>query len=201
MQLRIQMPRASQPVEMMARAARRVHPDLALTAGRMPGIGFQFYCVSSQVLSSWEQLVREAVDYLEIRPDINPFALRRALEQANRPASLEAVDDAAKRQENRTNLLFRASDLDRLEQFIQEELAVGTFSLQLPYPIEDGSPVNLRVIHPRSEEEFLLFGHLHHQERDGCQVRFSERHAALIQAFRRFVTSGEVPAAYGGSRG
>jgi hypothetical protein len=64
--------------------------------------------------------------------------------------------------------------------------------------MKDDAAVYLRVIHPRTQEEFPLAGNIRHDPgTDGYAVWFSERGMPLVDAFRSFVASGRAPEACG----
>lgn len=150
LQVRILLPGNLMPLEVLARVVRRVTPWTALTERSAPGIGLEFFCVSTHVLTRWEELFRTVVVLSMGPPSPNGYTLFRKLSQEPPSrALLEAVPVrplTEKQIADRSNLIFRAHTLNRLEQFLDDELMTGQFKLRIPYRFQNGTPVTLRVV-------------------------------------------------------
>lgn len=192
-QIRVQVPRVEGPLKMMGKVARWVPVWPALCTGRLPGLGIEFFCVSNEALRHWEHFIQQAAALRGHQPNIDAFALRQVLESGEFSQLLEPKPRRQEGQDDRSNLIFRARTLDRLKAFASEELSMGSFQLNIPYPMKERLEVNLRVIHPQTEEEYTLSGRIHQGGDNGSYlIKFDGPGTGVRSHFDAFVKNGIV---------
>lgn len=208
LQVRVRLPGDPAPLEMMARVVRREAPWTSLQRAQLPGVGMEFFCLSEDVLRRWDGLIRSAQGLLDETPHLDAFSLSRQLaltlpseqDEARReggpPSTLGAPRPPSSRRKKTASgsvYILRAQNLERLERFVTEELTQGFFCLGLPYEIKTQEPASLRVIHPHTQEEFVLHGRLEHGSKDvRSELRFEGLDNTILRAFQSFIQTGQA---------
>lgn len=225
MQVRITLPGDTRPLDMMAKVARRMGLETALVDGRMPGIGLEFFCLSNDVIERWDRFVLAAADRMYDTPGVTSYELFRllvrepirldgpAIKAAIAQTEANAASNSAgasgakpmpsaaarKAQSNQSNLIYRAANAEKLEKFMKEELTNGLFPMKIPYRMEENVATTLRVIHPATQEEFLIPGRiLAGAEKDAYNIHFDQKGPQVLKAFERFIATGRPEEAVGG---
>ncbi len=197
LQMRLHLPGGDAPLEMMARVARRVSLDEALQGSRLPGVGLEFYCLSNRVVSDWEDFIRRVSRIAATLDHPSSCTVTRVLESTEE-ASADSLPAASKRQTahngqaDRPNLIFRPYTMERMQRFLTNELLKNTFNLFLPYHIDNNSKVNLRVIHPRTDEEFVIEGFITQRKKGDYFIDFVNTGESIAPRFRAFMSTGSA---------
>ncbi len=192
--LRVHLPGEETPVIMMAKVSRCVPLTRALEGDRLPGVGLEFFCLTGEALARWDRFIMKARKLHQQHPDADGYALAGLLETGGDPSILADTPAAPADRSSTTNLIFRAHTMERLESFLRYDLPSGQFDIRIPYHLPPRAPVNLRVIHPITREEFSLPGvAFDREEGEGVLVRFDDTAKSLVPLFKSFVRTGEPP--------
>lgn len=128
------------PVKMMAVVAWKLSAAEAEQRGRKPGIGFKFYMMSSKDKAVWDAFI----DRLELDGPALP------------ETQVKEFNDSDSYFEPPVRYLLRARGLEMLSRFGTNELRVGNTFLKTPLLRQPGERVDLVLIHPTTEKEFVL---------------------------------------------
>ncbi len=193
--LRVALPGEPSPVLMMAKVSRCVALGGALEGERLPGVGLEFFCLTGEALARWDRFIMKARKLHRQYPGADGYALAGILESgAESLAQPEQPPEPRGACCTTTNLIFRAHTLERLHDFLRHDLPAGQFDIKIPYHLTPNAPVNLRIIHPTTREEFSLPGRAFDREQgDGVLVRFDDAAMGLVALFKEFVRTGEPP--------
>jgi hypothetical protein len=131
--LRIALPDGADPVDVVGSVAHRVTTGDSIRTGAQAGMGIGFFALSGEAKTRWDSFVELLVT------------------QAGGQVQLPVV-----RSSNRPTFLLRLRDLNRLQEFRERELRLGSMFLKTPVLRAVGDVVQLIIIHPITDEEFGL---------------------------------------------
>jgi len=92
--------------------------------------------------------------------------------------------------------IIKPRDQGRLWAFFRGELAQGRVKIESPVVRPVGSPVELLVVHPKTDEEWSLWGEVFAVRPRGrgndpmLEIRMAKQTEAVIERFRRFIATG-----------
>jgi hypothetical protein len=171
-QLVIHLPEG--PLPATAFVSRRVLDD----GQHVPGAGLQLFALAAASKTRWDQFV---------------FSLA-GLE--NRLGQLAAEDRAKERSPNVATFLIKLRDTPRLAEFYEKNVRAGGLFMATPLIKESGADVALIIIHPISEQEFLLMGKVERVCRErpkGMEIKLDKLSDEEREAFKTFVRAGTNP--------
>lgn len=181
LELSLPQPRATISVTaMVTRLADLVRPD----GQRIPGIGLDFFLFDAQAKAQWQQYLKHLRDVGERVPEV-PVA------EVMAPPRLAMQGD-----EEAPTFIIKPRDLGRLWAFYRGELSKGVVRIETPVPKPIGTPVELLVVHPNSQAEWILSGQvaratpLSRMGRPVLEIGLVGLGAELKSAFRNFVATG-----------
>lgn len=181
LELSLPQPRATISVTaMVTRLADLVRPD----GQRIPGIGLDFFLFDAQAKAHWQQYLKHLRDVGERVPEV-PVA------EVMAPPRLAMQGD-----EEAPTFIIKPRDLGRLWAFYRGELSKGVVRIETPVPKPIGTPVELLVVHPNSQAEWILSGQvaratpLSRMGRPVLEIGLLGLGAELKSAFRNFVATG-----------
>lgn len=179
LELSLPEPRATISVTaMVARQADLIRPD----GQRIPGIGLDFFLFDAQAKAHWHQYLR----HLREAPAPTP-------EEPAAPAAALAPEG---RDDDAPTFIIKPRDLGRLWAFYRGELSKGLVRIETPVPKPIGTPVELLVVHPNSQAEWILSGKvaratpLTRMGRPVLEIGLVGLGGDLKAAFRNFVATG-----------
>lgn len=182
MQLYLELPAGDdepiQVIRVMAVVAWTLNSAEASQRQRQPGMGMKFYVMASRDKDLWDQLL----DRIEREGaiDQNKAGLRvRRAEHEGGPM----------------RYMLRARSMALLLRFATHELAEGETFLRTPLLRRPTEQVDLVLIHPVTEAEFILPGmvqrvHTGSPTERGMALSFLEPKDALLHRFELFVQNG-----------
>lgn len=136
------------------------------------GAGLQFFTMSSTVKQRWDY-------YIYWLANRSPFT------QATGPAPLRRPPG-----EERSSFLVKLEDIAALKRVMHHNFPLGSLYLATPLLHRVGELVSVILIHPQTEEEFVLLGSIH-QVRDqnprGVEIRLEDLSEIQRETFARFV--------------
>ncbi len=135
------------------------------------GAGIQFFALSAAAKSHWDHFITGATPPPALDHDEHP---------------------------ERATFLVKLRDQARLQEFAERNFKKGGLYMATPLLKEEGAPVTLVVVHPDSENEFLIDGEVARVCREppkGMDVRFAAPDAEQLEAFSVFVHTGAEPVA------
>jgi len=176
--LRVALPDGAAPVDVVGSVAHRVTTDDSIRTGAEAGMGIGFFVLSGEAKARWDGYI----DGLAA--------------QAGGPAPAPAQKPST-----RPTFLLRLRDLNRLIEFRTRELRLGAMFLKTPVLRAVGDVVQLVVIHPVTDEEFVLTASVtatsqgSPTEPKGMSLRISALEADRDAAFDTFVAGEPLPVA------
>ncbi|MEQ9535091.1 MAG: PilZ domain-containing protein [Deltaproteobacteria bacterium] len=201
-ELEIALPEPRANINVTAVVAR--HADLMNrdTRAQTAGLGLDFFLFDASAKSRWkaflEKLRVEGTGFLEEAAAAAPEVEgERALPQiAKAPVELELPSDLPEDDETPT-FIIKPRDLGRLWAFYRGELAKGRVRIETPVAQEDGTEVELLVVHPGSHAEWILEGYVaetkskaERGKRPIIEINLVAVTSELKTAFRNFVATG-----------
>lgn len=174
-------------LKMVAVVAWRLTHEEATARDRKPGNGFKFYMLSARDKDLWDQYIER----LELDgPVVAPLSTD------------EPVVPRKDVYAGPVRYLLRARNLDALHRFGQQELMEGCTFLKTPLVRAVQERVELVLIHPDSEQEFILPAIVRRAVGSGpvtargLELQYLEPLGGLRERFAHFVKHGQV-GAYG----
>ncbi|MEQ9496679.1 MAG: PilZ domain-containing protein [Deltaproteobacteria bacterium] len=201
-ELEIALPAPRANINVTAVVAR--HADLMNrdTRAQTAGLGLDFFLFDASAKSRWkaflEKLRVDGTGFLEEAAAPAPEVEgERALPQiAKAPVELELPSDLPEEDETPT-FIIKPRDLGRLWAFYRGELAKGRVRIETPVAQEDGTEVELLVVHPGSHAEWILEGYVaetkskaERGKRPIIEINLVAVTSELKTAFRSFVATG-----------
>ncbi|MBI5493892.1 MAG: PilZ domain-containing protein [Deltaproteobacteria bacterium] len=141
-----------------------------VAAGDQAGMGVQFFALGSEAKERWDRYV-SAVEGQPAAP---------ATAHSDIPV-----------------YLLKPRDVDRLRAFYLDELCAGRMSLTTPVVKDAGSELALSVVHPNTQQEFVVRGVVTGVHRDvprRMDIQFHRPSAEGLHKFLGFVETGWPPA-------
>lgn len=180
-QLTVHLPTG--PISAAVTVSRAIHePKL----GGDKGVGVQFFALSAEAKSRWDDYIHALAQH-EALQKRQPFVGLPG-QAAPRPVAPEHGGAAT--------FLVKLKTVDRLRDFSQEHVLQGGTVLFTPVLRDVGEPVQLVVVHPISDEEFVVPGvvaAVHAQRPKRLEIHFDLRSAGALAAFDEFVSTGRPP--------
>ncbi len=173
-QLTIQLPDQA-PVEATAWVSRSVAPG----NGAVAGAGIQLFTLSADAKNRWDRFffdLRESQLSGPTPPAQGPQT----------PSFPQVAEDAA-------SFVVKFKSIDRLHEFDDNSLDVGGTFLVTPVLRPIGTEVQMIMVHPETDEEFVLTGQivrLNEATPKGIEIKFHDDTNRRRTAFRRFVETG-----------
>ncbi len=205
-ELEIALPEPRANINVTAVVAR--HADLMNrdTRAQTAGLGLDFFLFDASAKSRWkaflEKLRVDGTDFLEDAAVFEEAAAldgdgQRSLPQvAKPPVELELPSNLPEDDETPT-FIIKPRDLGRLWAFYRGELAKGRVRIETPVAQEDGTEVELLVVHPGSHAEWILEGYVaetkskaERGKRPIIEINLVAVTSELKTAFRNFVATG-----------
>lgn len=172
--------KAEVPVKMMAVVAWKLTQAEAAQRGRKPGIGFKFYMMHAKDKALWDAFI----DRLELD---GPALPENMVKELNESDELFAPP---------VRYLLRARGVDMLQKFGGAEVRVGSMFLKTPMLRKPGERVDLVLIHPNTEKEFILPTAVRKVVSEGpvlnrgIELQFLEASGSLSPRFDIFLKTG-----------
>lgn len=135
------------------------------------GIGLQLFALSSWSKQKWDEFV---------------YGLDAA---GAAPSTLRDEPDFA-------TFLIKLKNVNRLLEFYDRNVRAGVVYLTTPVLREQGAKIALNIIHPKSEEEYVLKGNVGSVCMDtpkGMEILLHRLDDSELARFREFVTTGVCP--------
>lgn len=167
-QLSIKLP--SGPLPATAFVSRTVPPG----SGRSAGVGVQFFALSAASKERWDAFVYQLAGLTPPKQQTHDLARR--------------VPDGA-------TFLIKLKHEERLLEFYERNVATNGLYMATPVIKETGAEVALVVIHPETEQEFILGGKVARvctEAPKGMEIKLSTTEEEKA-AFLEFVTTGLGP--------
>ncbi|MEQ9503713.1 MAG: PilZ domain-containing protein [Deltaproteobacteria bacterium] len=139
--------------------------------GQTPGLGLQLFALSSASKARWDEFV---------------YGLDAA---GVAPAPSRTAPDTP-------TFLIKLKNVNRLLEFYDRNVRAGALYLTTPVLREQGTKVALNMIHPDSEEEFVLTGSIASVCMDtpkGMEIHLDRMSDSALAGFREYVTTGVPP--------
>ena len=139
--------------------------------GGHDGAGLQLFALSTASKTLWDEFVY-SLDAAGLAPTPSPVA-----------------PDTA-------TFLIKLKNVNRLLEFYDRNVRAGAVYLTTPVLREQGAKIALNIIHPDSEEEFVLPGTVASVCMDspkGMEIHLDRMPSADLAEFREFVTTGARP--------
>ena len=136
------------------------------------GAGLQFFTMSSTVKQRWDY-------YIYWLANRSPFT------QATGPTPLRRPPG-----EERATFLVKLESIAALKRVMHHNFPLGSIYLATPLLHRVGELVSVILIHPGTEEEFVLLGSIHRVREEnprGVEIRLEELSDAQRETFARFV--------------
>lgn len=136
-----------------------------------PGVGLQLFALSSASKSRWDEYV---------------YGLDSA---GTAPLPSTTAPDTA-------TFLIKLKNVNRLLEFYDRNVRAGAVYLTTPVLREQGAKIALNIIHPDSEEEWVLTGTIAGVCMDtpkGMEIHLDRMSDSDIAQFREYVTTGMRP--------
>ncbi len=153
-----------------------------------PGLGFRFQSFEGEGETTW-------ATYMErLRTGVGPTPWRDDDEEPP-----EANTDELAADDPTTTFLVEPGDVARLWGFYRGEMGRGRARIETALLKPVGTPVELLVVHPDSQEEWALFGEVSAASPQGrgrgpmIEIVLSPMDQAARDNFRQFVASGKLP--------
>lgn len=189
-ELELKLPPDGQSISVTG-VVTRIIGQLEDPAGLLhPGVAFDFYLFDQHGRSAWraflERLERGAPAALVTSAPPPPLA-----SPALARSGSETVDSGA-------TFLIKPRDVGRLWSFFRGELGSGRVRIETPILKPIGTPVEVVVIHPETQEEWALPGKVSTASEHGrgrgpmLEITLGDVDENKRLAFRRFITSGRV---------
>lgn len=182
-QLTIQLP--SGPISAAVTVSRAIHEP---KGGGPKGVGVQFFALSAEAKARWDEYIQSLADR-ETAHRKQPSAPVVGLPgQAPPPPPAEHA--------NAATFVVKLKSLERLRAFYQEHVLQGGTVLFTPVLREVGEPVLLVVVHPVSDEEFVVPGTVaavHAARPKRLEIHFGLRTPEQLAGFERYVATGKPP--------
>jgi len=174
-------------VAAVASVSRVVSSTEAAQTDRVAGVGLNFFLIDGADKSAWDSVI----DALSANPDA-----------VARDEALETLEGASSEAESPKRLpvspgplrfLVRPRDMQQLRRFAMRELAAGVMFLRTPLVLGLRQQVQILLIHPVSEEEFPINGHVLAARNDGpvvqrgMDIRFDTLDESLRTRFTTFL--------------
>lgn len=173
-QLSIQLPEQA-PVEATAWVSRSVAPGNGATAGA----GIQLFTLSADAKNRWDRF------FFDLR-ESQLSGPTPAAQAPQTPSFPDVAEDAA-------SFVVKFKSIDRLHEFDDNSLDVGGTFLVTPVLRPIGTEVQMIMVHPETDEEFVLTGQivrLNEATPKGIEIKFHDDTNRRRNAFRRFVETG-----------
>ena len=173
--LRITLPDFTTPVEVVGSVAHRVTTDDSIRTGAQAGMGIGFFALSGEAKARWDNYIESLVTHAGGKVEL-PIA----------------------KSTSRPTFLLRLRDLNRLQEFRERELRLGSMFLTTPVLRAVGDVVQLIIIHPITDQEFGLTASVtatsqgSPTEPKGMSLKISQLDSDRDLAFDAFV-AGEEP--------
>ncbi len=202
-ELEIALPAPRANINVTAVVAR--HADLMNreTRAQTAGLGLDFFLFDASAKARWkaflEKLRTDGPGFLKTpepgAPEVEAGA-RPLPERAKAPVELELPSDLPEDDETPT-FIIKPRDLGRLWAFYRGELAKGRVRIETPVAQEDGTEVELLVVHPTSQAEWILEGYVaetkskaERGKRPIIEINLVAVTSELKTIFRNFVATG-----------
>jgi hypothetical protein len=163
--VRVTLKIPSGPAVVTARVAHRRPP----TPGGPSGMGLHFFAVSVEVKERWDAYVQSLAG----------GAISHAGGAA--PASNDAL------------YYVRMRDPERLRAFFDKNVKVGAMTLVTPLLRDVGSPVSLVLVHPLTNNEYVIRGDVESVQAKAPKslfIRFRSLPATQVKALEDFIVTG-----------
>lgn len=187
-ELELKLPPDGQGVSVTAVVAR-VTDRLEDRAGLLhPGVAFDFYLFDARSRSAW----RAFLDRLRAgAAEVGPGPTTSPETPATGPSASELEDSLS-------TFIIKPRDVGRLWAFYRNELGVGRARIEAPVLKEVGTPVEVLVVHPATQEEWPLLGEVLHASEHGrgrgpmLEIAVADIGEEGRRAFRRYISSGRL---------
>jgi hypothetical protein len=173
--MRIWLPDFPTPMDVVGSVAHRVTTDDAIRTGAPAGMGIGFFALSGEAKARWDNYIDSLVT-----------------------SAGGKVEAPVVKPSNRPTFLLRLRDLNRLQEFRERELRLGSMFLTTPVLRAVGDVVQLVIIHPITDQEFGLTASVtatsqgSPTEPKGMSLKISPLDRSRDVAFDAFV-AGEEP--------
>lgn len=134
------------------------------------GAGLQFFSLGTEDKSRWDDF------FYQLSSDL--------------ASRLELTEPTAAK----ASFVVKLGSTDKLHEFDRTCLAQGAMFLVTPVLKPVGTPVALHMVHPATDEEFVLTGvvaRLHTRRPKGVEIHLPELTRKLRSSFRDFIKTGE----------
>lgn len=188
------------PVDALCMVVRRY--PLESPGARGPGMGVDFFAISKDAKDLWDTFVAD----LKIRrgtallspPAGAPTPPAPEREADRRPLPKTASRAPVERQHVRQKACFlvRMADKSRLRDFLSTDVSQGGMFLRTPVLRALGDLVEMVLVHPETQEEFPLTGHVvrvvehDDQRRRGLGIRFEPLTGERLEQLVTFIETG-----------
>ncbi|MCA9556560.1 MAG: PilZ domain-containing protein, partial [Myxococcales bacterium] len=145
---------------------------VAPPGARRPGVGIQFFALSAASKHRWDYFVY-------------------GLTGAHTP-----TPDLAGQNPEQATFLIKLRDQARLAEFVERNVARGALYMATPVIKPEGTGIVLILVHPNTEEEYVLSGSVARVCREppkGMEVHFPPPSAAEMPPLWTFVRTGHLP--------
>jgi Tfp pilus assembly protein PilZ len=122
-------------------------------AGRVPGIGVQFYALDRSTRDAWEGFTRYVAANCPPSPDQTPLRLQRGIT----PEPLSRRFGAHK-----AVLELKPATLESLEDLYSNDIGMGSLTVPTDVRVDAGANVVIHVTHPVSHAPFLIEARVRH---------------------------------------
>jgi hypothetical protein len=181
LELEVELPANDVPINITAVVARHAEA-LELGGSEGPGLGLDFFLFDARAKQAWSTFLGD------LRTNGSP-APAPAAPIAPRLTEPDSFDDTP-------TFIIKPRDLGRLWAFYRGEMTKGRVRIETPILKPVGTPVELLVVHPSSQSEWILQGHIattNENARGGrpvLEIELDDRTADLKSDFRSFVATG-----------
>ncbi len=147
------------------------------------GLGLDFFLFDAQAKAVWQQFIRG----LHTRVPL-------ATPQGQRPAP--PPPPPPQEEDDTATFIIKPRDLGRLWAFFRGEMTRGVVRIESPVAKPLGHPAELLVVHPTSQAEWSLDGHVVHSNPNGrggrpvLEIGLDSLSPETKAAFRTFVATG-----------
>ncbi|MCC7380405.1 MAG: PilZ domain-containing protein [Deltaproteobacteria bacterium] len=187
-ELELKLPPDGQGVSVTAVVAR-VTDRLEDRAGLLhPGVAFDFYLFDARSRSAW----RAFLDRLRAG------AAEVGSGPATAPETPATGPSASELEDSLSTFIIKPRDVGRLWAFYRNELGVGRARIEAPVLKDVGTPVEVLVVHPATQEEWPLLGEVLHASEHGrgrgpmLEIAVADIGEEGRRAFRRYISSGRL---------
>lgn len=181
LELELVLPENDVPISITVVVARHADKLKRRDGGEAPGLGLDFFLFDARAKQSWSVFL-QALRQRGVS-DVAPSAPVRA-----RPPT-PAFDDTP-------TFIIKPRDLGRLWAFYRGEMTKGRVRIETPIVKPMGTTVELLVVHPGSQAEWILEGHIattNENARGGrpvLEIELDHLDNELKADFRNFVATG-----------